>query len=129
MFFYIHVSFQLWVVAVKIRFYWQEPELPLHLLRWFKHIIRVSVSPPCGDTPGILNRKEALGHAIGILYLGLQRLRMLISTRRSWITWLGKWMPGGCCSFCCNYSMFLYKWNKKMDGWSFVYQQWKGFFD
>lgn len=29
-FFYIHVSFQLWVVAEKIGFSWQEPELPLY---------------------------------------------------------------------------------------------------
>lgn len=42
----------------------------------------VSMTAPCGGSPGILNRKEALGHTRGILYLGLQGLGMQISPGR-----------------------------------------------
>ncbi len=41
------------------------------------------MTPKCGDIADIMNRKEALGHARGVLYPGLQGLGMLISPRNS----------------------------------------------
>lgn len=93
-------------VPKKIRFSWQgvlvrlerqdeEPELLLHQLKKPVKMIwaydqDVSMTPPCGDIPGILNRREALGHTRGILYPGLQGLGIPISPRRSWRTFAGE---------------------------------------
>ena len=50
----------------------------------------VSMTAPCGDSPGILNRKEALGHSRGIFYLGLQGMGMQISPGRRCRTLAGE---------------------------------------